>query len=528
MPARKITAAKRSAAKKAAAREKTDPAVGMNTVKPPPDNWRVRIRMHRQGVGDCFLLTFRLEGAPVHMLIDCGVLPGSPKEHNHLEEVAKAVRDEVKTNGGKLAVLVATHEHADHVSAFEPGKTTAVALDEIPVGEVWTAWTEDPEDLVAQQLNGHLAMHAMAAAAALPQLEKAGRIQANRFGARARQTAGDVADILANFGLAPGASAVRAFTKHSRLAAMAAGPLPAGPATTVRAAMDHVKSRVPAGDFKKLKPGAMPAVPGIPTSKLRVFVLGPPRIANLDKKPRHGPNDDIFHLVSGDLRAQASGLASAAGARGTMEDARSRPFADTSESARTASSALKKLKKSYQEESWRRIDDDWLLAGGEFAMQLDSATNNTSLVLAIELVETREVLLFPGDAQIENWETWRNVTWEVSDALGTKTTVKGEDLLKRTVFYKVGHHGSHNGTLDVHGLQLMPSGNLVAMCSVIHAVTSKRKGDWKEIPKPSLCTALANKCGDGFLRMDAPKDSLHGRLDGRVQETEHWVDYFLV
>ena len=52
------------------------------------------------------------------------------------------------------------------------------------------------------------------------------------------------------------------------------------------------------------------------------------------------------------------------------------------------------------DEAWRRIDDDWLGASGEFALQLDSYTNNTSLVLAFELVNTKKVLLFVAYAQI--------------------------------------------------------------------------------------------------------------------------------
>jgi hypothetical protein len=163
------------------------------------------------------------------------------------------------------------------------------------------------------------------------------------------------------------------------------------------------------------------------------------------------------------------------------------------------SEALSALQDRYESDERRKIDGDWLLAGGEFAMQLNSATNNTSLALAFELVQTGEVLLFPGDAQVENWSNWRNLEWELKEADGTERVVTGEDLLRRTVFYKVGHHGSHNGTLDVHRLRLMPTGQLVAMCPVVAAVTSKRKGDWNEIPKPSLCTELARKCGDGFL-----------------------------
>ena len=38
----------------------------------------VKIRMYRQGHGDCFLLTMRQEnGDPYYILIDCGYKPGS-------------------------------------------------------------------------------------------------------------------------------------------------------------------------------------------------------------------------------------------------------------------------------------------------------------------------------------------------------------------------------------------------------------------------------------------------------------------
>src|SRR6185437_9128289 len=50
--------------------------------------------------------------------------------------------------------------------------------------------------------------------------------------------------------------------------------------------------------------------------------------------------------------------------------------------------------------SWRRVDDDWLGYAGQLALQLDSDTNNTSLVLAFELSSGGDVLLFPGDAQV--------------------------------------------------------------------------------------------------------------------------------
>jgi len=62
---------------------------------------------------------------------------------------------------------------------------------------------------------------------------------------------------------------------------------------------------------------------------------------------------------------------------------------------------------------------------------LDKAMNNTSVILLLEAGGKK--LLFPGDAQIENWE----YALKIEDNL---------QLLKDVHFYKVGHHGSRNAT----------------------------------------------------------------------------------
>jgi hypothetical protein len=65
------------------------------------------------------------------------------------------------------------------------------------------------------------------------------------------------------------------------------------------------------------------------------------------------------------------------------------------------------------------------------AVTLESAVNNTSLMLVFEVGEA--VLLFPGDSQ---WGSWKI---NLDDP-------QRKDLLERTTFYKIGHHGSHNAT----------------------------------------------------------------------------------
>jgi hypothetical protein len=51
----------------------------------------VRVRMYRQGLGDCFLLTFDPDGTPVHMLIDCGTL-GATTTGVRMAEVVANIR----------------------------------------------------------------------------------------------------------------------------------------------------------------------------------------------------------------------------------------------------------------------------------------------------------------------------------------------------------------------------------------------------------------------------------------------------
>jgi hypothetical protein len=46
-------------------------------------------------------------------------------------------------------------------------------------------------------------------------------------------------------------------------------------------------------------------------------------------------------------------------------------------------------------------------------------------------------------------------------------TVTGPDLLRDAIFYKVGHHGSHNATLQAQGLEQMQRLR-VAMIPVDH------------------------------------------------------------
>jgi beta-lactamase superfamily II metal-dependent hydrolase len=106
----------------------------------------VRVRMYRQGFGECFLLTFPRLGQRFHMLINCGVLMGTPNAEPIMRDV---VKDIAAVTGGRLDVLVVTHPAWDNVSGFFQARKL---FDRIKVDQLWLGWPQDPTDSRARFL----------------------------------------------------------------------------------------------------------------------------------------------------------------------------------------------------------------------------------------------------------------------------------------------------------------------------------------------------------------------------------------
>jgi hypothetical protein len=435
--------------------------------------------MYRSGLGDCFLISFDVGRQEKHVLIDCGTLGATTTG----VKLADAVRDIRAVTNDHLHAVVATHEHWDHVCGFGSldGEFKKIAVD-----HVWLAWTEDPTCPLAQRLaklKKDLGATLGAAATALG-------ASANAASAAQGQA---VADILGFFGEAAGEAAGAAAFGES-----------------LDAAMQFVRTGLGV-EPRYCKPGdGLFDEAGLPG--FRVYVLGPPMneaaIADLGE---HG---------SSELYAVAAGLG--AGARGHNErradegaptdDASgtevSVPFDARFRHPRESPVIQHLLEKTYlsDEQAWRRIDEDWLHVATDLALQLDSATNNTSLVLAFERIADGKVLLFPGDAQQGNWRSWHAaaLTWTVPGAAGLTKKVTAADLLARAVFYKVGHHASHNATAKVAGLEHMRSrAELTAFIPVDRAVALGRhpRGSWK-MPARALYRRLLEQCNGRVVRSD--------------------------
>ncbi|HKR65898.1 MAG TPA: hypothetical protein VJZ00_19360 [Thermoanaerobaculia bacterium] len=118
------------------------------------------------------------------------------------------------------------------------------------------------------------------------------------------------------------------------------------------------------------------------------------------------------------------------------------------------------------------------------AVQIDKAVNGTSLMLMFEV--GRAHLLFPGDAQ---WGTWQNAMADT----------EFKDLLMKTNFLKVGHHGSHNATPKKFVEEVLQKGKFIGM------ICTRETKKFKKIPLESLVDSLGEHSA-GIARSDRTDD----------------------
>ena len=451
-----------------------EPAGGAKGQATPADD--VSVRMYKGLLGDCFLLRLSSPGGASHVLIDCGVLQGLSSGEARMKDVAA---DILRVTGGRLDLLVVTHEHWDHISGFAHAADVFFG-EQMTIGALWLGWTENTADPQAAGLRARF--------------EKAKVAVARAAG---------LAAAMARAGI-PGADDVIAGLEDF-LGPVGVGPGAAG-MTTGRQLIERLKAK--AASVSYLEPGQAVTTPG--PASLTAHVLGPPRseVRLFKARPSSGDNKETY--LAGDGLALAehleTGLAnrlSAVDASGdTLIPDEETPFPrryheheKTVREAAPDDPRLGYLRRTYVDgDDWRRIDADWLGAAGALALKLDANTNNTSLVLAFE-TPAKKVLLFAADAQVGNWLSWYDQEYGPEDA-----KFGADDLLARTVLYKVGHHGSHNATLKDQGLGLMTDPGLVALIPVVEADAKKKR--WR-MPNSDVWTKLLEATGGRILRGDA-------------------------
>lgn len=403
----------------------------------------VEIRAYQVGFGDCFLVSFVYSKTDKrHVLIDFGTT-ALPKWAGKRGDHMKLVADHIQaTCGGKLTGVVATHRHADHISGFATDNASGGSgqvIAQCNPDVVVQPWTEDPD---------------------------AARDATAPTKGSSRSSKGFIAGLNAMHHVAEQVSRV------------ASKPPPTMSAATAKQLKflgeDNIKNKsavtnlMAMGKRTKAVWASHGSDSGLEGAGLlegvKVTVLGPPTLKQTEKirKMRSSDPDQFWQLVGG---RGVSGMnvadidGAGKGKGGLPVPAEARWFRD-----RVA-----------------KLTSDELL---EIVRVLDDQMNNTSLILLFEVGGRK--LLFPGDAQIENW------TWALADAPDAAKTRK---LLADVDFYKVGHHGSRNATpktLLWENFSNRTIGKKKSMKTALSTMKGKHGTPRKrtEVPRKTLLDAL--------------------------------------
>jgi Metallo-beta-lactamase superfamily len=396
----------------------------------------VEVRSYQVGFGDCFLLSFVYSHTDKrHVLIDFGTtaLPRSGKPSEHMPKVAEAI-EAVVGKGNRLTALVATHRHADHISGFATdGKTgkSGEIIKALRPRLVLQPWTEDPkarpDAVTAKTITGG---------------EKgfvARLMNMNRLAERAQL-------------LAASRPAWMSATARKELAFLGEDNL------ANKSAVNNLIAMGKAGKAKFLRygdgTGLEALLPGV-----KVRVLGPPDLTQSKAitKQRSKDRDQFWHFVKGAV----PGLPAPDEDNGPAKRGQPVP----------------------EETRWFRdrllsVTNQGLL---EIVRQLDDQMNNTSLILLFELGKKK--LLFPGDAQFENW------SYAMTEARDKK---KVAQLIAEVDFYKVGHHGSLNATPRQWVWEAFKKKKARKLQTMMSTMPGKhgKVASKTEVPRRTLVTAL--------------------------------------
>jgi beta-lactamase superfamily II metal-dependent hydrolase len=436
-----------------------------------PTPTSVKVRAYTVGFGDCFLLTFVYPNQQRHMLIDFG--SSSPPKGTRSGFMSAIAADIKRLCGEKLHVVAATHRHLDHISGFATdGEGTGKIIAALKPDHVIQPWTEDPDaapDALKataperdRKVKGFLDtlndMHAVAGAAR--EFAAVAR-RRNPDGAGSRRISPIVAKQLEFLG----GDNLRNRSAVENLAAM--GRRKGARAHYVNAGMK----------LNRLLPG------------VAIEVLGPPTLEQSDAIRRGRSSDSSEFWLFAKFWAAQAALAPALANPGR------KPLfsGDKGHAADVPPNMRWFIGQANQ------IQANQLL---ELVRSLDSVLNNTSVILLITVGNQK--LLFPGDAQIEDW------SWALSRPALKK-------LLAEVSLYKVGHHGSLNATPKSlwsgfnrrSGDETVPD-RLSTICSTKSGVHGLARNG-TEVPRTTLLAALKKE--SAYRSTDGLKASLDSVIE---------------
>ncbi len=446
---------------------------------------KCKIRMYRAGTGDCFILKFYAgKTKKFTMMIDGGVWKGSKTYLAHFVQNIK------ETTGGIIDLLVITHEHLDHVLMFE--RCEHIFKDFI-IEELWFGWTENDSDKKVKEWKKKYGDRKIALKMVADKLNNLIVNKNIENSLKGNFNAKEMYNARVNFSeIISGFSELHISEGDNEN--IYKGALKG---------MHVIKNKLNIKKIKFLNQGEIVKniknLPGI-----KFYILGPPDLYDQVNKESGKEGETYNHNKDLDEHE----LFSLSVQRDQSERLKEillpfeRSFIDNNKTAQSIYEDPIKV--------WRKIDYEWLFSAGNLSLRMNSLTNNLSLAFAIEFEESKKVMLFPGDAEIGSWESWHKIKWPEKGANNKHLT---EDLLNRTVFYKVAHHLSHNGTAQSLGMELMEHTELTAMATIDYSNISN---GWKNtMPNKALLKELLKRTKGRLIIQN--EDNIYYDLNDKIK-----------
>ena len=490
-------AAKKTAAKKNAAKKN--------------GNGGLRIRMYRVGFGDFFLMTVPTDDEPQHILIDCGCTPGKTKKGD-IGTIKAAVADMAAETKNKLALIIVTHRHQDHIVGFS---RSAEIFQKFKgnVGAVWmSAWEKEYPDDEKEKAKGKKSLAGdfqdeLTSLAFNMQQHLAASdkkpAEADEIAAMLENATGiSQADLAAAGGTGAGAGKGGGSNKASLF--------------FLKEGLGVTPQYYAKGDTPKLPPALAKA-------GLTAEILGPPPTDQTDFMKLMDLKKHVGQFLGEEIESTPEVIDPGFGPDCCKDDASLYPPSAFREWTRVNKNEPHKA----LEAAVQSAQPTLLLTA---AKTLDAFLNNQSLVVFFTFGGKK--LLFAGDAQGGNWEYWMFGGTPTKTPSLDKLEKESAEILGSLDFYKVGHHGSTNAT-PISAVDAMGK-NFDAMCSTqFDSFGSEDKES--EVPRVPLIEALRKKSSlvrsDEFpvegVKVATVKDvDLPKGKKGRFKQGPIYIDYF--
>ena len=409
---------------------------------------KITIRTYNVGFGDCFFLKFHYPDFERNILVDFGTTkrpPGSSK--NWKKKIAQDIQNHCN---GKLHAVIVTHRHSDHISGFQTSKNGHGSGDIIAGCQpdiVILPWTEHPQ-AQTDAIEPPAVLMQGGAALRKPYSIKFSSMQAYMKYAVSLARSADKqngAPIL-------GATQSERDKQWEEIEAVGTTNLKNLNAIKNLSTMSHQNKHFYV-HFNS-ESGLEDLLPGVTT-----HVLGPPTLKQSEGTTLTQRSADPTEFWQLQARAEQ-----------VVRDKGYRLFKDAETITGEDPVDMRWFKSQFNDSYRQQLI--------EFVRDVDQAINNTSLILLFEC--GNEKLLFPGDAQIENWQYALN-----------KDDVK--ELLKGVTFYKVGHHGSTNATPKSLWKLLENKKSVTGTKNTLNTINSTLGHHHSNVPRKSLVESLNNE-----------------------------------